>query len=257
MDVKSAIVYCSGEDSYYKILQGYCDEGKRLEEQLVHLYEIQDWKNYTIVVHGIKSAMRSIGAVDLSEMAKNLEMAGKNSDIDYILKNHDAMMKVYKEFFSWLENSGIFTNSSKAEMTGEKTMAVKETAQNEKTARSDESVGSIESKEDARSDEGVVNTGSKEGVGSEENAGNGRTAGQAELWELDDEDFDSILEKLEESIYELNSRHMLEITEELKNCSYRQQPLREIVARAQRKIEMSDYLSAVDMIAEWKEKNRR
>ena len=78
-----------------------------------------------------------------------------------------------------------------------------------------------------------------------------------ELWELDDEDFDNVLDRLEESIYELNSRHMMEITEELKECSYRGKALKELMVMAQRKIEMSDYLSAVDMIAEWKSKNRR
>ena len=79
----------------------------------------------------------------------------------------------------------------------------------------------------------------------------------AEIRELGDEDFDSVLEKMEESIYELNSQYMLEITEQLKRCSYRGVSLQEIMAAAQRKIEMSDYLSAVDMIAEWKSKNQK
>lgn len=213
LDVKSAIVYCCGEEAYYKILQGYCEEGKKLEEQLIHLHEIKDWKNYTITVHGIKSAMRSIGAVTLSELAKDLEMAGKREDINYILEHHEEMMKVYKEFFSWLKHSGIFKESPETENT------------QEEKVRAEEQEKLKEIKE--------------------------------EFWELDDEDFDSILEKLEESIYELNIRHMLEITEELKECSYRGKPLKEVMVMAQRKIEMSDYLSAVDMIAEWKSKNSR
>ena len=138
-------------------------------------------------------------------------MAGKNSDIKYILEHHEEMMKVYREFFYWLKNSGIF----------------KETLETE--AKQEVKAEEREKREELRE----------------------------EFWELDDEDFDNILERLEESIYELNSRHMLEITEELKECSYRGKPLKEIMVMAQRKIEMSDYLSAVDMIAEWKSKNSR
>ena len=81
--------------------------GKNIEEQLIQLFEVQDWKNYTIAVHGIKSAMRSIGAITLSDLAKDLEMAGKNSDINYILEHHGEMMKVYTDFFLWLKNNGI------------------------------------------------------------------------------------------------------------------------------------------------------
>ena len=206
MDIKQALLYCNGEDAYYKILQGYMEEGIKLKNQLKDFFEKWDWKNYTIVVHGIKSAMRSIGAVTLSELAKELEMAGKKEDITYILEHHEEMMDVYEELFKKLNDSGIF-----GENTG------------------------IEAKQSVEEQEEKLE----------------------ELWKLDDEDFDTILEKLEESIYELNSKHMMEITEELKVCSYQGKALKEVMATAQKKIEMSDYLSAVDMIANWKEKNRR
>ena len=175
------------------------------------LFARQDWKNYTIIVHGIKSAMHSIGAISLSGLAKELEMAGKNSDVNYILQHHEEMITVYKELFVWLNESGIFQ---------------KNVEKNESQTGKEEV--KVQSKEET-----------------------------VELWELDDEDFDDVLERLEESIYELNSHHMIEITEELKECSYHGKALKELMVMAQRKIKMSDYLSAVDMIAEWKAKNRR
>ena len=49
-----------------------------------------------IVVHGIKSAMMSIGAVKLSEMAKALEFAGKGDDFDFIRREHATMMQEFK-----------------------------------------------------------------------------------------------------------------------------------------------------------------
>ena len=78
LDVKKAVLYCNGKEAYYKILQGYCEEGEKNEEMLEELYRKQDWKNYTIAVHGLKSALRSIGAVEVSEIARLLEKAGKD-----------------------------------------------------------------------------------------------------------------------------------------------------------------------------------
>lgn len=205
MDTKSALLYCNGHEAYYKILQGYCEEGEKLKNQLSDFFGKQDWKNYTITVHGIKSAMRSIGAVILSDLAKELEMAGKKGNISYILEHHEEMLEVYVDLFDQLRNSGIFKECSDSE-----------TKQEER-----------ERKEERKAEE---------------------------LWELEEYDFDSILEKLEEAVYELNSKHMMEITEELKVCSYKGKALEELMVLAQKKIEMSDCLSAVDMIAAWKTK---
>ena len=39
--------------------------------------------------------MKTIGARKLSELAKHLEAAGKLSEVDYIINNHDEMMQEY------------------------------------------------------------------------------------------------------------------------------------------------------------------
>lgn len=63
----------------------------RIEE----LFAKQDWDNYRIEVHGIKSSMKAIGAMELSEEAKALEAAGKEGDIPYILSHHEKMMQFF------------------------------------------------------------------------------------------------------------------------------------------------------------------
>lgn len=103
LDVKKAVLYCNGKGAYYKILQGYCKEGAKNEELLEELYKKQDWKNYTIAVHGLKSAMRSIGAVEISEIARFLEEAGKEQDSTYIAEHHNELMVAYKCLFTKLK----------------------------------------------------------------------------------------------------------------------------------------------------------
>ena len=57
----------------------------------------KDWDNYTIKIHALKSSAKLIGALELSDKAYNLEMAGKEKNIDYIAENHDSFMLEYKQ----------------------------------------------------------------------------------------------------------------------------------------------------------------
>lgn len=96
LDVSKGIMYCGNQENYLEILTSQRDSGTETMKQAQNLYENEDWKNYIIVVHGIKSAMMSIGAVKLSEMAKALEFAGKGEDFDFIRREHDAMIKEFE-----------------------------------------------------------------------------------------------------------------------------------------------------------------
>jgi HPt (histidine-containing phosphotransfer) domain-containing protein len=52
--------------------------------------EIQD---YAIIVHGIQSSSRSIGAEDLGTKAEALEHAAKAGDLDFVGSNHGSFIK--------------------------------------------------------------------------------------------------------------------------------------------------------------------
>ncbi len=95
LNVQKGILYCNGREGYLAVLQGYCEEFEEFGIGAESLFEQQDWKNYTIEVHGIKGAMRSIGAETLSDMARLLEFAGKDGNTDYILVHHGELMEEY------------------------------------------------------------------------------------------------------------------------------------------------------------------
>ena len=103
LDTKTGILYCNGEEEYIKILQAYCMEYMDLVTDVKKLFESEDWKNYTIAVHGIKSAMKSIGAMHVSELAKCLESAGRENNVDYIKENHTELVQKYESLFAELK----------------------------------------------------------------------------------------------------------------------------------------------------------
>lgn len=90
----------NNEDTYYEILSVYARKGKEKREQINSFAEKEDWKNYIIEVHALKSTSLSIGAVELSELAKKLELAGKAGDYDTIVKENDALSELYGKVIS-------------------------------------------------------------------------------------------------------------------------------------------------------------
>lgn len=111
LDVSQGILYCGGEQPYLNILEAYCEEGEEHRRLLEELFEKQDWKNYTIKVHALKSTMKSIGAIPLFEKAKALETAGKGKEIDYIRENHGDMIQEHYRVMEELEQCPLISSN--------------------------------------------------------------------------------------------------------------------------------------------------
>ncbi len=93
------------KDQYMSLLQIICIDGKKKKEQIEKLHLNKDYKNYTIEVHALKSNMATIGASELSELAKLVEKAGKDGKYDVIEQNHDDMMVQYSRMIEDIEQS--------------------------------------------------------------------------------------------------------------------------------------------------------
>ncbi len=120
LDILKGLTYCGNEKNYIEILQAHKESAPEDMKNIQGLFEAEDWKNYTIVVHGIKSSMISIGAVHLSEMAKALELAGKSGDIEYIQKEHEPMMEEYRRVYGILKTSPILGGGEEEETVCDK-----------------------------------------------------------------------------------------------------------------------------------------
>ena len=96
LDVEKGILYCGGKEAYLEILQQHATNGSDNVAKVEALFVSENWKNYTIEVHAIKSMMLGIGAAPLSELAKQLELAGKADNIGFIREHHAEMIAEYK-----------------------------------------------------------------------------------------------------------------------------------------------------------------
>lgn len=85
-------------ESYLALLKVFYEDIDGKTGELNRFYEEEDYRNYTIKVHALKSSARIIGAGDLGEEAQRLENAGKAGDIEYIKSHHETFINRYNSF---------------------------------------------------------------------------------------------------------------------------------------------------------------
>jgi len=102
LKINEALVRCDGNESIMlEVIKSYAKSAKDILARLQKAYDVADYKNYTTEVHGIKSSSMSIGAVQLSEHAKAMELHGKENNTLYIKEHHDLFLE---EYVSMIEN---------------------------------------------------------------------------------------------------------------------------------------------------------
>ena len=107
IDVKQGITNSGDQEMYIPVLKVFYDSIASTADGLDELYRSENYSEYTIKVHALKSSARIIGAVALGEEAQKLENAGKSGDAEYIKNHHDAFIKEYRSFYGMI--SPVFT----------------------------------------------------------------------------------------------------------------------------------------------------
>jgi len=98
IDVAMGLGFSGGDmKDYIEIVQVYYTSGLIKMEEIKKAYAKKDWKNYSIQVHSLKSMSMGIGAVKLSDMAKELEAAGKAEREDYIFAHNEETLVEYEK----------------------------------------------------------------------------------------------------------------------------------------------------------------
>lgn len=96
LDIPAAVESAEGDKECFRfLLESFRDNEPKVREDIQKAFDEEDFKNYTIFVHALKSTSKMIGAEELSEAARYLESAGKEQNEGYIKANHKKAMKMY------------------------------------------------------------------------------------------------------------------------------------------------------------------
>ncbi len=97
LDVDTAVEVLGSAQLYDRIVEEYYKTGEDKLNSIRTAYTNEDWKDYTIRVHSLKSTSRQIGAMKLGDMAEELEKAGNALDIDKIRSQTDELLNAYSQ----------------------------------------------------------------------------------------------------------------------------------------------------------------
>jgi len=90
--------YCGNSKELYKVaLQSYMEQKARYDIEMREAFREKDWEKYAVLVHSLKSISLTIGAENLSEMAKELEMAAKSQDEPQLMKEGETLFDAYRD----------------------------------------------------------------------------------------------------------------------------------------------------------------
>ncbi len=94
LDMATALDYCGGSEEFYiELLHDFANE--RTDEKLTALFDKEDWKNYAVEVHGLKGVSRTLGLMELGDMAEKMQFAAQEPDPEYIGAHHEELLGKY------------------------------------------------------------------------------------------------------------------------------------------------------------------
>lgn len=116
IDVNVGLKYCVyNKEMYREFLKIYYDEREHKISQLTESFSQENWNDYVTYVHSVKSTSLNIGAVSLSELAAQMEKAGK----EYLASSQEESLSFVREHQEELMNLYLATNNEISEYLSE------------------------------------------------------------------------------------------------------------------------------------------
>ncbi len=97
LDIEHGITNCGSFESLVSVVKVFHKTAASKAKEIEDLLASGDIENYTIKVHALKSSARIIGATILSDLAKELEAAGKAADQAKIESDTPTLLSMYRE----------------------------------------------------------------------------------------------------------------------------------------------------------------
>ncbi len=104
LNTEAGLRYSANDmDFYYEILWDYICSYKAKSKALMDCYKNENWSEYKINVHSLKSNTKTIGDEKVSFLALDLENAAREYDVEYIKLHHAIFMKAYQKLVDELK----------------------------------------------------------------------------------------------------------------------------------------------------------
>ncbi len=104
VDVREGVgMHSGGVETYLELVELFYMDGLEKRGYIANLKEKNDWDNYVIEVHGLKSAAANVGAKALSELAKQHEFAGKDGNYAFIDDHIEGLLSSYNAILGEME----------------------------------------------------------------------------------------------------------------------------------------------------------
>ncbi len=95
LNVKAGLSASGGEETYMRVLREFAENSRDVIDRLNSDISHNDFRDYIIKVHALKSSARLAGALELSRQAEKLELAGDHGNYDMIRKESSELLKSY------------------------------------------------------------------------------------------------------------------------------------------------------------------
>ena len=103
IDIDYGLECCAGMlDLYMHAAEDYVGCDNKLEK-LTESFEKEDWANYIVDIHAVKSSSMLLGMTALVEEAKQLELVIKEENYNYVKDNHLKVLKEYERIIGVME----------------------------------------------------------------------------------------------------------------------------------------------------------
>ena len=105
IDTEEGIAYCADDPEFYEdMLREYLQESDGRAADLRRFYALQDWSQYGLCAHTVKSTSKMIGAKAVSELAREMELACRSRDPASVLTGHDRFLREYADLADGLRS---------------------------------------------------------------------------------------------------------------------------------------------------------
>lgn len=98
VDLEVGINNCGDVETYENVVTDFYNSIDRNADAIEGYLRENDIRNFTVLVHALKSSARLIGALELSEMALNLEDLGNNEKCEEINKLTPKLLEYYRSY---------------------------------------------------------------------------------------------------------------------------------------------------------------